>query len=363
MSESTALRDVLQQHFDWHGARLSCCAAFVVALIKVRTVNLTEVALALNPGALAASNYRRVQRFLAGFEMDLEAIARLMLALVPVKSEFVVTIDRTNWHFGRAPINVLMLGVAWRGLAFPILWRLLPKTGVSSTRERIALVQRFLRVAGGPERVRAVVADREFVGETWLSFLEKAGLPFVMRIRKNALVGSKGRAKAACVRFSSLRVGHSQVLRGKRFVYGRKLFVVGLRLGKDSEKDPLLILVTTGDPRRAIGLYAQRWQIETLFGALKSRGFGFEETHLTDPKRIEKLVALLAVAFAWAYSRRYLCGGDWLDRSARPISLKSHGRRARSVFRHGLDHLRFVLLNIAAKTEEFFACLKVLSCT
>lgn len=357
MRESTALLGVLQEHFDWHRARLGCLAAFVVALVKVRTVNLTEVALALNPGAKTASNYRRIQRFLAAFEVDFEAMARLMLALVPVKSDLVVTIDRTNWHFGRAPINVLMLGIAWRGLAFPLLWRLLPKTGVSSTEERIALVRRFLRLVE-TERIRAVVADREFIGEEWLAFLEDEGLPFAVRIRKNALVGSKAHAKPAHVRFASLRVGHSQVLRGKRFVYGRRLFVVGLRLGKPAEKDPLLILVTSEKPRRAIGLYARRWQIETLFGALKTRGFGFEEMHLTAPERIEKLVALLAVAFAWAY-----LVGDWLDRAVRPIKRKSHGRRSKSVFRYGLDHLRLVLLNIATKTREFFACLKVLSCT
>lgn len=362
MRESTALLGILQQHFDWHKARLACLAAFVVALVKVRTVNLTEVALALNPGVKAASNYRRIQRFLASFEVDFEAVARLMLTLVPVKSGLVVTIDRTArkfplWRFGRAPINVLMLGVAWRGLAFPVLWRLLPKTGISSTSERIALVRRFLRLVEA-ERIRAVVADREFIGQEWLAFLEGQGLPFVIRIRKNALVGARSRAKPACTRFSSLPVGHSQVLRGKRFVYGRRLFVVGLRLGKPAEQDPLLILVTSADPRRAIGLYAQRWQIETLFGALKSRGFGFEETHLTAPERIEKLVALLALTFAWAY-----LVGDWLDRKVQPIKLKSHGRRARSVFRYGLDHLRYVLLNIAAKIREFFDCLKVLSCT
>ena len=102
-----------------------------------------------------------------------------------------------------------MLGVAWRGLAFPVLWRLLPRTGVSSTSERIALVKRFLRLVEAG-RIRTVVADREFIGEQWLAFLEEAGLPFVMRIRKNALVGAHGRAKPACARFASLRTGHTK---------------------------------------------------------------------------------------------------------------------------------------------------------
>lgn len=50
-------------------------------------------------------------------------------------------------------------------------------------------------------------------------------------------------------------------------------------------------------------------------------------------------------------------------RSRAPVELESHRRRARSLFRYGLDHLRLILLNIEAKIEEFLACLKVLSCT
>jgi hypothetical protein len=356
MNETTALHQVLQPHIDWHKARLAFCASFIVALVKVRTVNLTQVALALNPAAKPSSNYRRIQRFLADFELDFEVVARLMLALVPVRSDFVVTIDRTNWQFGRTPINIFMIGIAWRGLAFPIMWRLLPKSGISSTGERIALMERFLEVVS-PDRIRVVVADREFVGRDWIAFLREQNLRFVIRIRKNARVGSECRARPAREHFASLRAGCVQVLRKKRWVYGHRLFVVGLRLEPQPQGE-LLLVVTGEQPRRALGLYAKRWQIETLFGALKSRGFNFEETHLTDPGRIEKLVALLTVAFTWAY-----LVGDWLDRDVQPIRVKSHGRRAKSLFRYGLDHLRSVLLNMTAKIDEFFACLQVLSCT
>ncbi len=170
MKESTALQDVLQDHITWNKARLAFFASFIVALLKVKTVNLTEVALALNPKALKESNYRRIQRFLAGFELDFALIARLMLALVPQQTAFIVTIDRTNWQFGRTPINVFMIGIAYRGLAFPVIWELLPKKGISSTSERITLMKRFLAVVE-PARIAAVVADREFIGHDWLAFL------------------------------------------------------------------------------------------------------------------------------------------------------------------------------------------------
>ncbi len=46
-----------------------------------------------------------------------------------------------------------------------------------------------------------------------------------------------------------------------------------------------------------LGMYRRRWEIETLFGCLKSRGFRMEDTHITDPDKIEKLVFVLAIGF------------------------------------------------------------------
>jgi hypothetical protein len=62
---------------------------------------------------------------------------------------------------------------------------------------------------------------------------------------------------------------------------------------------------------------------------VKSRGFCLEETHVTERERLEKLLALMTVAFCWAY-----LAGEWLAR-AKPIKIKKHGRVAKSLFRHG----------------------------
>jgi len=40
-----------------------------------------------------------------------------------------------------------------------------------------------------------------------------------------------------------------------------------------------------------------------LFGALKSRGFNLEDTHLKEPERLTRLLALLAIAFTWQGKR------------------------------------------------------------
>ncbi|HEY9697625.1 MAG TPA: IS4 family transposase, partial [Trichocoleus sp.] len=45
------------------------------------------------------------------------------------------------------------------------------------------------------------------------------------------------------------------------------------------------------------------------------------------------------------------------------IPIKKHGRRAKSIFRYGFDHLRQILLNLEVFADEFFHVLQFLSCT
>ena len=47
---------------------------------------------------------------------------------------------------GKRNINILMLAIVYRGIAIPILWTLLNKRGNSDTKERIALIQRFIAI-------------------------------------------------------------------------------------------------------------------------------------------------------------------------------------------------------------------------
>jgi len=55
--------------------------------------------------------------------------------------------------------------------------------------------------------------------------------------------------------------------------------------------------------------------------------------------------------------------GLWLHQQS-PIKLKKHGRRSKSLFRLGLDHLRHLVLNPSPSNDaDFFHSLQLLSCT
>ncbi len=78
-----------------------------------------------------------------------------------------LTLDRTNWKWGKRNINILMLAIVYRGIAIPILWTLLNKRGNSDTKERIALIQRFIAIFENLKPCVDMLPDREFIGEQW----------------------------------------------------------------------------------------------------------------------------------------------------------------------------------------------------
>jgi len=70
---------------------------------------------------------------MSGYDFDFQRFGELLLSLLPQQSGYVVVMDRTEWHFGAKPVNVLMIGFAYKGIAFPVLWKMLSGEGSSST--------------------------------------------------------------------------------------------------------------------------------------------------------------------------------------------------------------------------------------
>lgn len=66
----------------------------MLALVRVRTVSFPSLAVALNPFVKQASNERRLQRFFAQFPLNLDALARLLVALAPTTAPFTLTLGR-----------------------------------------------------------------------------------------------------------------------------------------------------------------------------------------------------------------------------------------------------------------------------
>lgn len=314
-------------------AHIKLISLFIMALCKVKTVCFSMLATAFDSPAKADSCLRRIQRFFSEHDLNPDLIARVIFRLLPMQRPFTLAIDRTNWKFGSTDINIFMLAAAHEGVAYPLLFSMLPKKGTSNTQERIRLLERYLRLFGS-ETIDCLLADREFVGEHWVKWLNDNNIRYYIRIRENFWVTSPSsgkRAKASWL-FNDLPVGESRHLYKIHYVNNQACYLSACKMKGREGKPELQIIISYNKPEKAVATYKLRWQIETMFKAMKSAGFNIEDTHLTDLKRIEKLILLVMVTFVWCYNI-----GELVHRKIKPIRIQAHGRKAKSIFRYGLD--------------------------
>lgn len=341
------LSKTLNSYFKWNKARIDCFSKMLISLFIVRTVNLTEIASAFEGKASLSSRYRRIQRFFALFKIDYKIIAKFIFRLFDFKGKIYLTMDRTNWQWGKSNINILMLAVVYKGIAIPLIWNLLDKKGNSKTSERIEIIETFIKWFG-KNCIAGLLADREFIGKEWFGWLIKEDIPFYIRIKENSITtNSRGLSVELSGLFYDLRPMEKHVLKGKRKLWGTEIYLSGSK----NDQGELMIIATNADPDLSIENYLKRWEIETLFGCLKGRGFNFEDTHITDLERIKKIIVLLSIAFCWAHKT-----GEWRNNIV-AIKRKKHGRLSKSIFRYGLDYIRESFYQAAYVSVLFVDCL------
>ena len=144
-------------------SRLETLCLLVVGIASARTVNLSHLSGEMPTQAKVDSTYRCLQRFLQHVVLGEDWTARLVIRMLGLCGNWHLCLDRTNWKIGRKEINLLVLAVATRRYRVPLIWTVLGKAGNSSTKERIAVMKRYLDLFGA-ESIKSLLADREFIG-------------------------------------------------------------------------------------------------------------------------------------------------------------------------------------------------------
>ena len=354
MDKVSELKKSLAKCFDWNKARLDCFARLLLALYTVRTVNLKHIADGFCSRADKESRYRRLKRFFCEFDFNFNLLAQFIFSwFFSSSSKVYLIIDRTNWWWGKSPINILTLSIAYEGMAIPLFWTLIPTGGQSKRKDQIKIIKRFVNVFG-IEKIAGVLADREFVNGRFFRWLNASKIPFYIRLKNNSKICVfKHFFRRADWFFTDLNPKTSSFFGAIVSIFGQRLYLAGSR----SERGELMIVATNQHPRNAIAIYLRRWEIENLFQGLKGRGFNFEDTHLIRAEKIEKLMALLSLAFCWAHKI-----GEW-KAIKKPILLYQYRHQKRpqyTYFRYGLDYLRDAIINLVYRKNEFKKCLELL---
>jgi hypothetical protein len=240
-------------------------------------------------------------------------------------------LDRTNWKFGDKNINYLVL--SWRinkKISLPLFFVDLDKAGNSNTSERIDLLEEFNEVFGF-DRIKSLMADREFVGKKWFKALHNNKVPYFIRVKENTLLPwGKSKPIHAKNLFHHLTGNNNRLVEKK--MYGHTVYFAG----NPSKTGELVIVMTNQNlkAKQILDKYRERWSIEELFRKLKTSGFHWENTHMKVSPRLVSLLIILSFGLLIAY----LMGQDdkipWKKTLGCPLY---------SVFKQGLINFQFLV--------------------
>jgi hypothetical protein len=322
---------LLSESLDCNLARIKCLCLLLAGFLRHRTVNLTILATGNSSGASNQSCYRRFQDFFLNFALPLPAIGRLIISKIPKPPQgWVLSMDRTNWKYGNRHINILVIGIVVNKVAIPIVWKVLPqrtKRGNSNTTQRISLLKQLLKILDARD-VLVLTMDREFCGEKWLRWLDTQGIGYVLRVKSNTVIGNKNAGECASRR--------GRRTRRRQEIWRMDLFFSSKPIKRGGRASHLCVISNRFAGKEALDWYHKRWGIELLFSHLKKRGFDLEATHMTDGAKLEKLFALVSLAFLFSF------GWGCQLRATRVATM---AMKRKSLFREGLEDILRMLTN------------------
>ena len=300
--------------------------AFTLGVVATQSCRLGSIALALRPLGQAASQYRRLQRFLANPRVEIATLqdAWIQQVLTSLKlSELRLLVDETKLS---DHLSVMVVGVAVKDGCIPVVWRCYSpeQYPVEGQVQLIAaLVARVL--CHCPDQRFWLLADRGIgTSPALIRAVEGLGVRVFFRVQGTTRFrDAQGKETSLKNRAAPAQEWQSY---GDVFKKNGWLRLHVATVWEAGYAQPWCLVSSTAiDPRA----YGQRFQQEVGFRDLKSDGFGWHLSHIWQPDHAERLLLVLTVAYFLVYSL-----GVRLPRPTR-------GRGSRlSVFRRGLDAIR-----------------------
>lgn len=299
-------------------------AMFVFGLLVGQRVHLPRICSQLPLRGKQESFQMRLHRFLKLTSIDNQNWYLSLLCDVfelHDKDKLTVIVDVT----AVGPANSLwMASIPLGNRAIPLYWKSFEqKKGHLKASLHLEAFEELQTLLEG--KSITLLVDGEFDMAQLLRFYQQQGWNFVCRTSPNFLFSESFK------RIDSLRKrGFVRWNSNTSFLSGKIQNVTVGAWWHPDYKDPICFVSSIESGFEAGLMYLKRFQIETIFGDIKSRGFRLNQTKVTIPKRIERLVLVVCFAFVWMTS----LGVDVLQL---PLS---RTQKKHSLFRLGIDRLQ-----------------------
>ena len=258
-----------------------------------------------------AQRLGKLRRFFQTGAIDniLRGVFLLLLSLIPDITNGYLVIDRTHWELGKRRYNLLVIGLLYQGVFFPLVWLDLERKGNSKWQTQLDLLDKLISwwsLSGKPLPQLFFTGDREFIHHRLIEGLQKRGITFVLRLKENRsfqLCHKKGFREKKTTLKTFQRYMQIKHLNKVEILVGGTLIVnltIVPNANLNSPDKFIYLLTNMDDMTQAALFYRKRWKIECCFKHLKSGGFDLEAVCLKQPHQIHILMACLVLVYAIA---------------------------------------------------------------
>lgn len=311
-------------------------AMMVAGIVLGRKAQLSAISLEVPHPAKPASLEKRMQRFVKNEDFEVAVnylpFAELILSHLADKP-LVLAIDGSN--VGR-DCMAIVIGVIYKQRAIPLTWLVYKgKKGHTTAQRHIMALQQVLSLIPAGAKV-VLLGDGEYDTTELLTWLTVAtDWEFVVRTSKNILITHNGLQYP----LHELCAGQGTCTAAQDVLFTAEEFgpVLAIAWWGKAYKDPIFLISNCASIQAACSYYRRRFRLETLFSDKKSRGFHIDQSHLSDPHRLSRLLLATSLAYIWLI---YLGMMVFQDDDKRSLIDRTH-RTDKSLFRLGLDWVKY----------------------
>jgi hypothetical protein len=214
-----------------HKSRITFLELAIPAIICAKSIQYQAIGAEMEGKIQESSKTRRVYNFITDYELDYEFVAYFLLLLLPKKGRLTLCIDRTEWDFGSSTHNILTVTAFSHGVGIPIWFECVaPNGGCCDADDKQYVIMKCVELLG-KERIKRIIGDSEFIGETWIAYLFKEKIPFFFDVRSNQYFEYNG-AKKTIVQWM---YGKPKLELKNVTIFGKKLNIGVLRQKKSKK--------------------------------------------------------------------------------------------------------------------------------
>lgn len=325
-------------------------ALFSLGVALAENCRVSKVAEALAFQSLIPNMERRLRRWLANSKIDVQGCCRCWIAWVWRSVDMpraILLVDETKLS---DRLGIMMVSLAYENRAIPLVWCCYYANSSAQYPRQgqvlliWGLLAKVLEIL--PDDARPLVEmDRGLShSSAMIKALNYLGVAYLLRVKSDATFTSR-RGNTSTLK-NLIKPGEYHTCHGTLFQDAKRVTVTLQLIWEPGQAEPWC-LITNDRDLRGSGYAVRVWQEES-FRDLKSGGWQWQGSYVTMPDHAERLILVLAVAYAWMLTQGTFVFHAALDVQREVFAGKDNKF---SIFRSGL---RFFKRMIHVKVQSIF---------